>query len=250
MTVHRAEGKSGQEPSKWKIEKFAEIGGNEEFVKQIHELLSIVDALYVSAEQHDKIREDVTSVLVDGLMPAFSELQSIRASGGRREVPMMNRLQLYEDLARKLWKAYKELMKSVVRSLGFEIGFLFQDDKKFRAGLANFRTSHPLLGKLRPDFEQFLEGNRDGWQKQLGTFRNEWVEHQTGDRRRFNEFYEPETAESLFDCTWRTIVDLLVPLLEVHLPHGSRLVEQHPDDPGPRWPNRFRYQLPPEYKFE
>jgi hypothetical protein len=43
---------------------------------------------------------------------------------------------------------------------------------------------------------------------------------------------------------WKTIADLLPPLLELRMWNGVKLVEQRPDDPGPRWPQRFRYEHP------
>jgi hypothetical protein len=137
-----------------------------------------------------------------------------------------------------------------VKSVGFEIGFLFRSEKEFREGLPQFRTSNSLLKSLRDGYEEFLESNRKGWQNDLSQFRNTWVEHQKGDGRKFNKFYEPHSAELMFDCVWKTIADIIPPLLEVHLPHGARLVEQRPDDPGPRWPRRFQYQFPASYKFE
>jgi hypothetical protein len=49
----------------------------------------------------------------------------------------------------------------------------------------------------------------------------------------------------LFDLVWRTIVEIIAAFLSLKLPLGFRLIEQSPDDPGPRWPNRFRYaQIP------
>src|ERR1039458_7589354 len=81
-------------------------------------------------------------------------------------------------------------------------------------------------------------------QNELARFRNTWVEHQTGDRKQFQKFYDPKYAERLFDTVWHTIADILPVLLELHLPHGTRLIEQHPDDPGPRWGERFRYDVP------
>src|SRR5271157_1089440 len=121
-------------------------------------------------------------------------------------------------------------MQKAVRSMGFDIGFLFEREKEFQKGLRGFRTSNPLLRSVRKGYEEFLESNRKGWQNDLSQFRNTWVEHQQGDGRKFEKFYEPHSAELIFDCVWRTIADILPPLLEVHLPHGTRLVEQHPDD--------------------
>jgi len=159
----------------------------------------------------------------------------------------MNRQQLYEDFARKLWRAYKELTEKAAREMGFKIGFLFDNGKKFRKGLAEFRRQNP--GE-REWFEKLLEGARENWQNELAKFRNTWIEHPHGDRPKFAKFYTPEHAEYLFDAVWRTIADILPVLLELHFMHGVRLVEQDPNDPDPRWKQRFQYSHPAFTKIE
>lgn len=184
MSVHKIEVKRGVEPNQWKVTKYAEIG-DEEFVRQMLELPAILEAGMIEGKPREDAKELLLSILVDGLMPAFSELQQIRSSV-ERGLPEMNRRQLYEDFARKLWKAYKELMQKSVKSIGFDIGFLFKPEKEFRKGLREFRKSNPLLKNLRVGYEEFLESNRKGWQNALSQFRNTWVEHQQGDGRKFD----------------------------------------------------------------
>lgn len=239
MAVYRTQHHNGLEPNKWKIEKFADIGF-EEFVKALLELTLIVDAGTIEEPRRQEVKDAIMAVLIDGLMPTFLELQQIRASL-HKELPLINRQQLYEDFARKLWKAYKDLMERATRSMGFKIGFLFGNDKKFREGLKEFRTLNPCV---RNGFEKFLEETREEWQNDLAKFRNTFLEHQNADRSQFAQFYTPEKAEALFESAWRTIGDILPILLEMHLPEGWTLVEQGPDDPAPRWAQRFRYFNP------
>jgi hypothetical protein len=230
---------NGPEPNKWPVVKIADIGYDEEFVKQISELRPLVDAGMIGEPLRSDVKESITSILVDGLMPAFLDLREIRASIGR-DVPLMNHWKLYEDFSGNLWKSYKHLMQRSTELMANNIGFLFQDEKKFREGLVEIRRANP---NLRTGFETFLEETRNGWQNDLKNFRNTWIEHPTGDRKQFQKFYDPKYAEWLFDTVWRTIADILPVLLELHLPHGTLLVEQRPDDPGARWASRFRYQL-------
>src|SRR2546429_150290 len=107
---------------------------------------------------------------------------------------------------RERWKSYKELMEKATRSMGFKIGFLFDDNKKFGEGLNKLRMYNP---RLRAGFEEFLEQTREEWQNELAKFRNTWLEHQMGDKRQFEKFYRPQYAEALFILVWRTIVDIL-----------------------------------------
>ena len=229
---------NGREPIHWKVEKFAEIPF-EEWVQQMTDLIPLVDAGTIVEPKRQELKDALTSILIEGLMPAFLELKEIRQCTSGK--PILHQWQPYEDLARKLWKAYKELMQNAVRSMDLDIGFLFQEETKFHKGLAAFRQKNP---RLHEKFEELLEGTRTGWQEALAKFRNSFLEHQGGDRKDFEWFYKPENAELIFDAVWRAIANILPMLLELRLPEGICLIEQHPDDPGPRWPQRFRYQGP------
>jgi hypothetical protein len=238
--------KEGEEPYKWKVIKVADIGGDEEFTKQMLELSTVLEAGMIEGTQREEVKHALVSILIDGLMPAFLKLEEIRASVGQA-MPLMNREQLYEDFARKLWKAYRELMQVALDLMGHKIGFLFKGEKEFREGLVELRS---LNSELRAGFQKFLEETRDEWQNDLSKFRNTWVEHQRGERKQFQKFYDPRNADWLFDTVWHTITDILPVFLELHLPYGTRLIEQNPNDPGPRWGQRFRYQLADAYKLE
>lgn len=239
MSLHRINVVKGLEPNKWKVERFADIG-YEDFAKDMVELHPLVDAGTIEDPQRANVKEAITSILIDGLMPAFLDLRKIRASVGQ-DLPLLNQRQPYEDFSGKLWKAYKHLMQEAVKLMGDNIGFLFQNEKDFREGLVEFRRTN---ANAREGFEKFLKETRDEWQNELAKFRNTWVEHQTGDPKQFQKFYDPKYAEWLFDTVWHTIADILPVFLELHLPHGTRLVEQDPNDPGPRWSQRFRYDHP------
>jgi hypothetical protein len=88
-----------------------------------------------------------------------------------------------------------------------------------------------------------LKTTRSDWQNSLSQFRNTYLEHQGGEREEFEWFYKPENAETLFKAVSETITNILPMLLELHLRGGIQLIEQDPNDPGPRWARRFRYQF-------
>lgn len=226
-------------PIDWQVRKFADVGTSEEFVRQLLELHEILKAVTIRDPEREQVNDALGMIQMEGLLPAFLELRKIRESTGK-EMPMLDRLQLYEDFARKLWKAYKDLMQQAAVSMGFDIGFLFQKETLFEAGLKKFRELNPSA----PDeFEKFARDTRTGWQNELAGFRNKVVEHPSADRRAYQEFYQVSSAEALFDAVWRTTVEILAMLLALRLPKGFVLIEQSPDDPGPRWPKRFRYHF-------
>jgi hypothetical protein len=239
MSVYRVKPKPGEEPHKWKVEKFAEIGGDETFVRHLTELTTVLNATLIFDEQREDVNNAIMAILIDGLMPAFAELEKIRASHGK-PLPMMDRRELYHDFCRKLWKAYKDLTQRAALVAGFNIGFLFTSDKDFAKGLKEFQANYP---DVRPELGKSLEEARSRWQNELAKFRNTFLEHQDSDPKQFAKFYHPEYVEWLFDEVWNTIVDLMAVLLESRLPYGTKLAL--PDlTKNPQWPNRFVFDVP------
>jgi hypothetical protein len=241
MAIMKVSTDGRKPPNQWQSRKFADVGASEEFVKQFLELDGIFGGVAIPEPQRQQAKEAAMAIMMEGLLPAFLEVKKIRLPIGA-DVPVLDRMQPYEDFARKVWKAYKELMQRAAELLGYDIGFLYQKETRFEDGLKTFRKAHPDL----PDaFEKLLRSARANWQNELAEFRN-FLEHQgASDRSKFRKFYEASNIEVLFDLVWRTIVEIIAAFLSLSLPLGFRLIEQSPDDPGPRWPNRFRYaQIP------
>jgi hypothetical protein len=226
-------------PKDWKVQKLADVGTGEPFVRQISELFDILGGTRIFDPQRKAVNDSIGAILIDGLIPTFLELRAIRESQGK-DLPIVDRLQLHEDFARKLWKAYKDLTQRAATAMGFDIGFLFQKDTKFLEGLKAFQAEHP---EAAPNLEQYLRDTRRLWQNDLAQFRNGFLEHQEGSRRDHEKFYELNYLESLFPAVVRTIVDVLVMLMSFRLPPLVRIVEHDDAIHGPGWPNRFRVSV-------
>jgi len=136
-------------------------------------------------------------------------------------------------------------MQRAAKAIGFDIGFLFQKDASFEEGLKTFRQKWPTAPAT---LEENLREVRRRWHTELANFRNTIVEHPGADRAQFGKFYNPNFAEAVFTGVWHTIVEILGILLELRLPAGVHVEWQPWNDPGPRWPKRFRWLLgtPPE----
>ena len=226
-------------PSNWKVEKFADVGASEPFVNQFLELFDILGATLIRKAEKERVENAIGTVLTDGLMPTFLELRSIRASVGK-DLPLVDRYQLYEDFARKLWKSYKDLMQRAAKEMGFDIGFLFQKDGKFEAGLKRFRAEY---ANAPESLEDYLREVRRLWQNDLSKFRNEFLEHREGDRSEHLKFYDARFAESLFKAVWTTIIEILVMLMSLRLPPGIFVVDPGPDNKMPGSPKRFGWEI-------
>ena len=225
-------------PNEWQVAKFADVGMSEEFVREFVELFDIIGATTIVDDQRSGVTDAIGTTLTDGLIPAFLELRQIRLI--RNDMALVERFQLYEDFARKLWKAYKDLTQKAAVEMGFNIGFLFHDGANFEEGLRKFRKENGAAG---PSLEEYLRQTHTKWQNDLADFRNKFLEHRNGERSDYAKFYQPQFTEALFSAVWRTIVEILVMLLGLRLPPGVYLIEQDPNEPGPRWPNRFQYHI-------
>lgn len=226
-------------PKDWKLAKLADVGMDEAFVRENVELITILNGTLIGGKQREEVTHAIAKIQIDGLIPAFLELRSIRDSQGK-DLPLVDKFQMFEDFSRKLWKAYKDLTQRAGKAMGFECGFIWQEHPKFEAGLMKFRADWPAL---QPEFETFLQDTRNQWQNDLSKFRNGFLEHQTGERRDFVKFYDPHFVEELFNEVWGTIVDLLVIFMGLRLPPRVHIVLHDDKIHGPGWPNRFRFHI-------
>ena len=239
MAIHSTND-SGGPPSGWKIQLFANISGSEPFVVQVAiQMTELVDASMIPEAKRDELREAILAITFDGLMPAFEHLKQIRASA-RENVPELNRRQNYEDFTISLWRAYKDLMPRAVKLMGFDIGFLFQNDTIFEKGLTAFVSARPK--DLTP-FRPYLRAQRDKWQNELARFRN-FLEHKSdANPSAFKSRYEPSHAEELFDAAWQAIAEVLAALISMHFPPGVTLVEIPPEQRNAALPRRFGFAM-------
>jgi hypothetical protein len=226
-------------PTQYSFALFANVGTGEPFVKDYLEVFDILNGTVIPAEEREAARDAVGNVLTDGLIPAFLELRKIRDSI-HQSLPVVDRYQLYEDFARKLWKSYKDLMQTAAEKMGFDIGFLYQAETKFEAGLKKFRAENPTAV---PTMEDYFRETRSKWQNELAKFRNTFVEHQSGERKDYKKFYDHQFSEVLFEAVRRAIVEVLVMLMNFRMPPGFFVGEADPNVPGPKWPKRFRFYV-------
>ena len=76
---------NGQEPSKWKVAHYANVGTSEEFVECFSgELPELIDASMIFDPERQKLKDAIITILLEGLIPAFEHLKKIRASVGQQ----------------------------------------------------------------------------------------------------------------------------------------------------------------------
>lgn len=229
---------NGKEPNQWQVVRFADIGTGEEFVEVFSgELPELLDASDIHGEMLQGTKDAIMDILMEGLMPAFNHLRSIRQSTVS-PLPELDRRSLYENFARVLWHAYKDLMPKAVKLLGFDLGFLFQKDAAFEKGLAEFTSKYP---SLIMDVPELLKKQRANWQQGLSEFRNDYLEHRKQDISPFAAYYRPETAEMLFEHAWRTMAEILPVFIEARFPSTWSIQEIPVAERNPNRLRRFQY---------
>ncbi len=231
-------GEEGKEPSQWQLVHFANVGTSEEFIETFSgEFLELVDASHIHGAERDAVKNAIMTVLTEGLMPAFERLRQIRVSV-TASLPELNRRQLYEDFARVLWHAYKDLFPKAVHLLGFDLGFLFTAELDFEKGLAKFMSKAP---SLILDVPELLRRQRTNWQQGLAGFRNDFLEHRKKNSAEFAAYYQPKTAEMLFEHAWRTMAELFPAFIEARFSPGWSIMEIPKGERDPKRLRRWRH---------
>jgi hypothetical protein len=228
---------AGKEPRDWSVIHFANLGTSEAFIETFGgEILELVDGTLIFGAEREALKGAIMIILIEGLMPAFEHLRKIRLSA-TTPLPELNRRQLYEDFARVLWHAYKDLFPKAVMLLGFDIGFLFRKDADFEKGMTTVLSASP---SLILDVPELLRRQRTNWQHALSAFRNDFLEHRKSDGVQFAAFYEPRTAEMLFEHVWRTMADLFPAFIETRFPPIWSIMEIPEQERDPQNPRRWR----------
>jgi|GEM_PF-3431672 len=220
-----------------KVKKVANFGANEPFVARIVLGLSeIVDV--TTYENKNEIKEAISEMFMNGLAPAFSSLQEIRKiESGRKERLLMDLRKEYFSFYDRLWAAYKDRMQRIIIALGYDLGFVFADDNKFKARSGKFTSSYPKMPK---EFIEQIEKNRIAWQSAVVRFRNEYAQHQTVFEKDVQELLSLRSAEICFQNCWTLIEFILVHLMCLNLYGWVGVAEIPKEERDFSVPKKFR----------
>ncbi|MEK7518781.1 MAG: hypothetical protein AAB424_01250 [Patescibacteria group bacterium] len=221
-----------------RITLLSTTGSTEPFVARIElGLPEIVNA--TKFDNKEKINEAILVMGIECLHPAFVSLQEIRKlKPDNRQVPLVNIQKLYKDLYGYLWSAYKDRMQLIVKLLGFNIGFLFQNDLDFEKGVTSFQHQH-----IDPQFFEMLRNERKTWQQALAKFRNDYLDHNKLTEPEVRHYFKPQVAETMFQNCWEAIEDILITLIRTGLQLEAGIdIAQIPEvERDPSFPKRFRF---------
>src|SRR5262249_28000974 len=216
----------GNPNAPFRVTLMSDVGSGEPFVSRIAlELSDVLNAMFVQNNEDEvrakQAKEELQNLVLECLIPAFLSLRELRQSVGK-QVPILTALKHFNDMYRTLWTAYKDRMQTIVKMLGFNIGFLFENDQKFEKGCAQFLADNP---RIHPKFHDMLKRDRDSWQNRMSKLRNDVLEHKTRKPEDFPEFYTLQGAEVAFDNVWLAIEDILAELAASRFSNQFCLIE-------------------------
>lgn len=137
--------------------------------------------------------------IIEQLEIACIHLRRIEDDKNFHRLPTFDQQAEYVAFYNSVWWAYKDRFQLFMKELGFDIGFVFQDDKNFEKGAKRFADAHPNAA----DFVEVARTDRRLWQNQLALHRN--VLH-SGDRRgEKHDLDNPADARLIFNNVWQAI---------------------------------------------
>jgi hypothetical protein len=195
----------------------------------------------VGGEIKLEIQHAIFNVLFDGLEPALKNLRDLREKWSDSTVAQNEKRKLIESLFNNLVIALKDRFQYVTKMMGYEIGFMFQDDVKFINGCANFLAKHPAIPNR---FVEMIAMERV-WIKILQDVRNHIIEHKANKSLEYtkslNTYLTLEYSETLFDHCWRLIEDIMWVLAidMTDIQHGLTIQELFEYKQNNNHPQRF-----------
>jgi hypothetical protein len=218
---------------KFEIRKYANVGSKELFSRFV-ELRGLVDATELESAKQTGIKDIILDIYMDCLLPAFLALRKIHNPDA--DAGMADNFKNYDDLYRHLVRGLKDRTQAAAKAIGYDIGFLFQQDTAFEKGCQEFGQKYPEL----PTFGDWLKDVRVSTEK-LIAIRNNFLEHQNYPRTEFVEYYNPEVAQTFFDSAWQEAEGMLAVFISKRLVAGVKLRIIPEKDRDPNLPKKFGF---------
>ena len=154
------------------VEHYADFGSAEPWVaRTILQAQTLVNAVPAFAATRRAFHEEMGETFL-ALSMAFTALRELQRAVVRG-APAGELEGAYDRLYRQLWTAYKDRFQKSLRALGYELGFVWQNDHRFEAGVAKLVAQRPELGELM----RLIGRYRDEFQRAIASYRNDYVEH-------------------------------------------------------------------------
>ncbi len=236
-TQNRPKGKmhTGNLPPGFTLKLASNFGTDELWVARVW--LQTKDILkYINLPNADEIDFRFDRI-VEQLEIACIHLRRIEDQKSFNQLPTFDQQAEYVAFYNSVWWAYKDRFQLFMKELGFDIGFVFQDDKNFEKGAKKFVEDHPNAS----EFIDVARNDRKLWQNQLAIHRNAL---HSGDRRNEKHVLDnPADARMIFDNVWQAIEEDFAYLGEKVMDKGWTLVHVPEEQRDETIPVRFKPYL-------
>ena len=222
--------------NKFVVQKYASVGSKEPFTAASLGLVDLLDATTLDSTKTEEIKQIVMEIYMDCLLPGFLSLRKIHQPDA--DAGMADNFKNYDDLYRYLVRAHKDRTQAAATALGYDIGFLYQQEKNFEKGCAEFAQKYPEL----PTLGDWLKNVRANTEK-LAAIRNNFLEHQTYPRAEFMDYYKSDVAQVFFDSTWQTSEGILAIFISKHFPQDVKLRIIPEAECDPNLPKKFGFRF-------
>jgi len=193
------------ETEKISMELFSDVGMGELFMSRLFNFETDILQGLVGID-HKEIEHLIFRTIFDGLEPAFRSLRSLREKWNDPEIPKKEKIQLIENIFSYLVVAFKDRFQEVAYKMGYDISFLFKNQKIFEKEYVEFQKKHPMIDP------KFILEDRE-WLNILIGVRNNVIDHKAGKDpdiiKQLSVFLTLENVEILFDNCWRSVEDFL-----------------------------------------
>lgn len=223
--------------------QMADFGTTEPFVARISfGLNDLLNGLDIEEAQKKKARDQIFEIFQE-LFNAFVSLRDIQnMESGKIEMLLVNQRKAYQDFYGYCWASYKDRMQNLLRTLGFDIGFLFGEEKAFDEGAEKFTKLYPDIGE---EFIKMVRGDRTSWQNAVCKIRNNYIEHKKDSvsEEEIKSYFNQKTAQLIFDNCWQAIEDNVVMYMSTKLINGIKIGLIPGNEIDKCCPKRFRLYM-------
>ena len=224
------------------IDKLADFGSSEPWVARIWMSFNeFIDKLYTKNYEKNNIKIAFND-LYETLSLAFMSLRDIQKINKEPNITLLNSKKKYFDFYNNLWIAYKDRFHKAMKELGYNIGFLFHNDQRFKIGIKEFFEKHTSLPK---DFIQVIIESRKNWQNKLSEIRNNYIQHKYPSNEIEKEFFNLYHAEFYFYNVWTLIEYLTINLMALKMPNILCFQEIEESKRDVKCPRRYKITINP-----
>lgn len=218
---------------KFTVQKYASGAGTKEpFTAAFLGLTDLLNAAQFDVAKQTEIKNIIMEIYMDCLLPTFLALRKIHQPDA--DAGLADTYKNYDDLYRYLVRALKDRTQAAAKAIGYDIGFLFQQDAAFEKGCREFGKKYPEL----PTFGDWIKNVRVSTEK-LAAIRNNFLEHQNYPRGEFMDYYKPDVAQVLFDSAWQEAEAMLAVFISQRFPANVKLRIIPEKDRDPNFPKKF-----------